>query len=483
MANKANPPAKFAFRADGNAEIGSGHLRRCLSIAARLREWGAECLFICRTADESFSNLVVEAGFVLIELPDDKAVSQEQDAEQSIRTVEFHAPFDAVIVDHYGLAAAWETSIRAVTNKIVVIDDLADRPHDCDVLIDVAPGDEARYHDLVPSGARQLLGPKYALLRPEFRLHRNANRTSPEAIHRILISFGGVDRDNLTAVAIHAIRQVMPLVHIDAVVTRLSPHLQVLNQLASDDRNLKIQVDAGNMAAMMQDADLAIGAGGSTSWERACIGLPSIVVVIADNQRLTASALETLGCAVSVAAGPLLSENIGHVVRFLNNSPALRHMMATAGMAAVDGRGVDRISRAIMPPAIIMRQATEQDSRQVWEWRNDSGNSRNGNRSRCNCVGKSSRLVCAADRRRQHRHVHCRRAGSGRRCRPVRSGWQSGECFDLSRAWTRRSRIGTDHTFGGRVPTQGTPFGNCRASCRCQARERSLDCTLSRCKL
>jgi UDP-2,4-diacetamido-2,4,6-trideoxy-beta-L-altropyranose hydrolase len=371
MADQPPSYAKIMFRADGNAEIGSGHIRRCLSIATRLREWGAECSFVCRSAEHSFNKLVVEAGFVLIELPDILDRREAQDAEQTISQIGSHAPFHAMIVDHYGLGQTWESTIRTVARNVVVIDDLADRPHDCDVLIDVAPGEEARYQNLVPADARQLLGPKYALLRPEFRLHRNANRMPHRGIERILISFGGVDPDNLTAIAIHAIRQVMPFVAIDAVVTSLAPHLQMLNQIAIDDPNLNIHVDAGNMAALMQEADLAIGAGGSTSWERACMGLPSIVVVIADNQQMTAAALETLGCAVAVTAGPQLSEDIEHVVRTLNKSPALRQMMATAGQAAVDGRGVDRISRAIMPAEIVVRRATEQDSRKIWEWRND----------------------------------------------------------------------------------------------------------------
>lgn len=357
------------FRADGGAASGSGHLRRCLSLAERLRDWGHHCLFVSRASDRSFNGLVSAAGFDLIELPAAEAVSQERDAEQTLAAVR-GASFDVVIVDHYGLDHIWEKAVRGVTGRLAVIDDLVDRHHDCDVLIDVAPGDPARYGSLVPAGCQQLPGPNYAMLRPEFARLRQASTERSGAVDRILISFGGVDPDDLTGTAITAIRAVLPDVAIDAVVTGLSPHRQALEDRAADDRHLAVHVDVTNMAELMQAADLAIGAGGSTSWERACMGLPSIVAVIAENQRTTADALERLGCAVAVTAGPDFEAELGRLVQFLSSSPALLRLMAIAARATVDGRGVDRVASAISPPNIALRLATEQDARQVWEWRN-----------------------------------------------------------------------------------------------------------------
>jgi UDP-2,4-diacetamido-2,4,6-trideoxy-beta-L-altropyranose hydrolase len=357
------------FRADGGAAIGSGHLRRCLSVAERLRDRGHRCLFICRASDRSFNGLVSDAGFDLIELPAADAMSQEHDAEQTLAAVG-GALFDVAIVDHYGLDHIWEKAVRCVAGRLAVIDDLADRRHDCDLLIDVAPGHPARYDSLVPAGCHQLLGPNYAMLRPEFARLRQARAERSGAADRILISFGGVDPDNLTGTAIAAIRAGLPKVAIDAVLTGLSPHRQALEDHAAHDPHLSLHVDAANMAELMQAADLAIGAGGSTSWERACMGIPSIVAVIAENQRTTADALERLGCAVAVAAGPNFAAELGRLVQFLSASPALLRLMATAARATVDGRGVDRVASAICPPSIALRPATEQDARQVWEWRN-----------------------------------------------------------------------------------------------------------------
>ncbi len=357
------------FRADGGAAIGSGHLRRCLSLAERLRDWGHYCQFVSRASDHSFNGLVSDAGFDLIELPAADAGSQERDAEQTLAAVG-GTFFDVVIVDHYGLDQIWEKAVRGVTERLAVIDDLADRNHYCDLLIDVAPGDHARYDGLVPAECRQLLGPTYALLRPEFAQFRQARTERSGAVGRILISFGGVDPDDLTGTAIAAIRAVLPKVAIDAVLTGLSPHRRALEDRAARDPHLLVHVDAANMAELMQAADLAIGAGGSTSWERACMGLPSIVTVIAANQRTTADALERLGCAVAVMAGPNFAAELGRLVQFLSASPALLGLMATAARTAVDGRGVDRVANAICPPDIALRPATEHDARQVWEWRN-----------------------------------------------------------------------------------------------------------------
>lgn len=358
------------FRADGGAAIGSGHLRRCLSLAERLRDWGNDCLFICRASDRSFNRLVSDAGFDLIELPAAEAVPPVRDAEQTLAAADTRAPFDVVIVDHYGLDNTWEKAVRGATRRLAVIDDLADRHHDSDLLVDVAPGDPARYDGLVPAGCQRLLGPTYALLRPEFARLRPSLTEHSGAVDRILISFGGVDSDDLTGTAIAAIRAVRPNVAIDAVVTGLSQHRQTLENGAAHDPHLTVHVDAANMAELMQTADLAIGAGGSTSWERACMGLPSIVAVIAENQRATADALERLGCAVAVATGPDFAAELGRLVQFLSGSPALLRLLAATAFATVDGRGVDRVASAICPSNITLRPATGQDTRPVWAWRN-----------------------------------------------------------------------------------------------------------------
>ncbi len=368
MATAATSLPQILIRADGNDRIGSGHIRRCLSVAMRLREWGASCTFVCRSSAASFNYLVSEAGFDLVELPSGHS-TQEDDADQTVAAIRGSASFNAVLVDHYELDQVWESALRSVAGRIVVIDDLADRLHDCDILVDVAPQERDRYDGLVAPDCQLLLGPAYAMLRREFRL---ARITPSGHVSRVLVSFGGVDPDNLTATAILGINKIVPQAAIDAVVTALSPHIGALRDMAAHDSLLTLHVDAnaGGMAALMQSADIAVGAGGSTSWERACMGLPSIVAVIAENQRTTAAALERMGCALSVDAGPAFAEELGAALRTLAGSAALRRLMAAAAMQAVDGRGTDRVARAILPPVITLRPAVSGDAEAVWQWRN-----------------------------------------------------------------------------------------------------------------
>lgn len=368
MSDGSRSPARILFRADGDAVIGSGHLRRCLALADRLGEWGYECLFVCRASTQSFNGLVHDAGFRLVELLG--TFDAAYDADDMIGAVQGAGPFSALVVDHYRLDASWERKARAVARRIAVIDDLADRPHDCDLLLDVAPGDMTRYDPLVPANCCKLLGPAYALLRPEFARRRADVQQRSGAVSRILVSFGGVDADNLTGRTITAIRSALPDVAVDAVLTSLSPHRDALRRRADADAKLTLHTDAAHMADLMASADLAIGAGGSTSWERACLGLPSIVVVIAENQGVTAQALEHYGCAVALPTGPGFESELQELVAWLSAHPALLRLMSRAGYAAVDGRGIARAAAAIAPPDIIVRPVAADEARKIWEWRN-----------------------------------------------------------------------------------------------------------------
>lgn len=369
MSRSPPPSPLILVRADGDAVTGSGHLRRCLALASQLRAGGYECLFVCCGGQPNFNDLVREAGFELIELGEGD-FDPGRDAERTLAAVSGRGAFAAVIVDHYRLDAGWEASLRAIAPRIAVIDDLADRAHDCDVLVDVAPGDVARYDALVPPGSLKLLGPSYALLRPEFAERARQARDRPGSVDRILISFGGIDSGNHTGRAVAAIRAVRPDVAIDAVLTELSPHLDALRQLARDDPRLSLHVDVSDMAELMACADLAVGAGGSTSWERACLGLPSIVTVIAENQAPTARALEAGGAAATAPAGQGFEAELQGCVQWLSERPGVVKLMSAAGSRLVDGRGVARVAHAIAPPAVTVRPVKADEARKVWTWRN-----------------------------------------------------------------------------------------------------------------
>lgn len=365
-----HPPSKrILFRADGDVVIASGHLRRCLTLADQLRVWGYECLFACRASSTSFNYLIRQQDFPIVELADGNW-NPAEDAAALIAAFEEDEHFKAVVVDHYGLDAEWERRIRAIASRVVVIDDLAHRRHDCDLLVDAAPGDIARYDGYLPSYCSKLLGPNYALLRPEFARLRGALPLRSGVVSRIFISFGGVDSQNLTGKTIAAIRSLCPLIGIDAVLTSLSPHCDLLRSYAQDDAHLSLHIDTPDIANLMAQADLAIGAGGSTSWERACLGLPSIIAVIADNQRATALSLEEYGCAIAVPAGPNFEAELRNLIEWLLPRPVLLRLMSAAGKALGDGRGATRVAQAIVQRTIVVRPVCAHDAKKVWEWRN-----------------------------------------------------------------------------------------------------------------
>ncbi|WP_028492442.1 UDP-2,4-diacetamido-2,4,6-trideoxy-beta-L-altropyranose hydrolase [Thioalkalivibrio sp. ALE19] len=306
------------FRADASEQIGNGHVMRCLTLAEGLRERGHECHFICRQHEGNRIETIRGHGFSVHVLPlvtnnlgensGEAAsphvhwlgVSWETDARECLEIVGELNP-DWLVIDHYALDARWERCVKAQGARVLVIDDLADRPHEADLLLDQNLGRSAEdYTDLVPAGCRILVGPRYALLRPEFGQQREESlrgRRSPR-LQRLLVTMGGVDQHNATGKALSALRS-CPLpddAEIEVVMGGNAPWLtEVREQCAAMPWPTRVQVDVQDMARRMVEADLAIGAAGSTSWERCCLGLPALMVVLAENQRSIGEALHSAG--------------------------------------------------------------------------------------------------------------------------------------------------------------------------------------------
>lgn len=374
----------IVFRVDASATIGSGHLRRCLTLADALRDRGAQCIFICRAHRDNLNADVVAAGHTLIELPEpagpiDPApahaawlgVPQLQDAAETCAALASTTPVTALVIDHYGLDATWERAVARLGGTRIALDDLADRPHDVELLIDVTPGDAARYADLLPAAAARLLGPAYALLQPEYRKLRRRTDDRDGPVSTVLVSFGAVDTDDRCTSAIAAIRTILgTAVAIDIVVGRFAPHLDGLRAAALDDPELRIHVDTAEMAMLMARADLAIGAGGTTSWERACLGVPSIVCAVAANQHHNINALARSGAAIRIDGGTRFQPELRAALHLAAVNPGLLSLGARRARQLVDGRGTERVAAAILPAAVTLRVASSTDSADIWSWRN-----------------------------------------------------------------------------------------------------------------
>lgn len=308
---------KVCFRVDASILIGTGHLMRCLTLAHNLREKGAEVSFIMRHLPQKLYNLVIDNGcrlFLLpgVELPVGEiydryqnwlGVSWRTDVNQTKDVLIKQGNCDWLIIDHYSLDAYWESEIRTYTNRIMVIDDLANRPHDCDLLLDqnFYMNMEARYKGLVPANCNKLLGPQYALLRHEIIEARKIIKNRDGTVNRILIFFGGSDPTNETLKALMAIRRInRPDISVTVVVGGANPNSEQIRERCSLFPNVTFLCQVSNMGELMANSDLAIGAGGATMWERCYLGLPSLIMVLAENQSETVTAVDSAGAVLSL---------------------------------------------------------------------------------------------------------------------------------------------------------------------------------------
>ena len=322
---------QVVIRVDSSSQIGSGHLMRCLTLAVRLRDGGADVYFICRDIDGNLSRLVSEQGYDLLMLPraehDDTlagyaawlTVSEERDAADTIEAMIARGlgHVDMLVVDSYAIDSTWEKRLRSMANKIFVIDDLANRHHDCDILLDqnYYKDMKKRYIGLVPQDCEMRLGPRHALLRDEFINARRSMCKRDGNLRRVLVFYGGSDLTCETEKAIKAILS-LPDIHIDAdiVIGATNAHIDEIKLLCTGHTNLHLHVQAQNMAALMAEADLALGAGGTTTWERCYMGLPTLVTIVADNQLGIAKDCDEagliccLGCAGEVSVARMADE-------------------------------------------------------------------------------------------------------------------------------------------------------------------------------
>ncbi len=391
-------PMHIAFRADASVEIGSGHVMRCLTLADALADDGATCHFICRDLPGHMIKKVTARGHAVTALP-------TPTADQTVRLSEalahpVHAPWagvpledeiaqcaevlaglapDRVIVDHYALDARWETQAVPRGVPVMAIDDLANRPHHCDILLDQNLGrEDADYEGLVPPHCVLLTGPRYALLRPEFARMRSASlqRRHALSLNHVMISMGGVDIDNATGKTLELLSQIPPgdlvqNLQLSVVMGASAPHLDdVRRRVDGMPHHCVLALDVRDMAGLMAQADLAIGAAGGSSWERCCLGVPTLLVVLADNQRRGAEALAASGAAVLL--GDTRSDTwLEELRKHLPATAATAQLQEISSAAAslVDGQGAARVVAQIRLHQDCLRPATRHDIGRVWEWR------------------------------------------------------------------------------------------------------------------
>ena len=356
---------RVVFRVDASSEIGIGHITRCLTLARALRARGVACEFLSRTKPEDFFALTNRHRFRLISLPSltmstglsngidcrsshhksSPSTSWRRDAIQSRSALE-GAMIDLLIVDHYGLDQRWETLMRPLCHKIMVIDDRANRPHDCDLLLDqnLVANYRHRYENLLPDCCSLMLGPEFALLHPAYPDLRSKSVFREGSRSRVLVYFGGADKENLTGTAISALEIVdKSNISLDVVVSRKSPHFDKIRSQVRGMDQATIHSDKDTLAWLLDDVDLVVGGGGVSSWERCCLGIPAIVISLTENQIPASKELHNRGAIQYLGHKNEVNEQLlADAIGKLLNAPRSKRVFELC-QSLVDGKGTERV--------------------------------------------------------------------------------------------------------------------------------------------
>jgi UDP-2,4-diacetamido-2,4,6-trideoxy-beta-L-altropyranose hydrolase len=332
------------FVVDGGPEIGGGHVMRSLTLAGALAGRGSDCVFLATPFAAGLLDRFAPR-LSRIPTPDDGPGALAEAAADAA------GGFDAVVFDHFRLGAREHYRI-AGGRPCLAVDDLADRRLGVDLVLDVGPDRRAAdYEGLVEPGARLLLGPSHALVRPEFAAARPRalERRGAEDVARVLVALGLTDVGGITARVVNRLLPRLGKAGLDVVLGRAAPSLGEIERLAAREPRLALHVETGGMAGLCAGADVCVGAGGSSSWERCVVGLPTVLVVLAENQRPGAQALAKAGAAETVdARGEDFEAAFDRAFLGLMRSPERRKRMARAAAGLCDGGGAARVADAFL---------------------------------------------------------------------------------------------------------------------------------------
>lgn len=374
---------KIAIRADASPRIGRGHIQRMLSLGQALRALGGEVRFVCRDLGTAIAPLVESGGAGVSMLPEPAAgwasrddvfhaewlgVDWEQDANETVAALRDWQP-DWLIVDHYALDARWHDHVRSALGvQVAVKDDLADRALSADLVIDhnYDPDHRAKYTGRLTRKARLLGGPGYALLAPEYRDVRPEPRGAEVA--SIGVFMGGFDAVNASVDVLAALWAAGYRGSVEVASTGGNPHLAELETLLAAWPGGRLLLDQPSLAGFFARHDLHVGAGGGATWERACMGAPTLALAVAENQRAVLMAMEARGCLLAIDAPD--TEKIASALARLIADASMRQAMGAAAAKLVDGRGAERVALAMMARELWLDPATADDSAMMFAWRN-----------------------------------------------------------------------------------------------------------------
>lgn len=359
------------IRADADTQIGSGHLMRCLALAQAWQDRGGQVTFITACDSEELWTRLKREGFGLV--PVDRPHPDPSDWETTSKVLK-EQPSAWVVLDGYHFDPSYHLKIKDAGHPLLVIDDTAhlDRYH-ADIILNQNLHAQQLTYPCEPH-TQLLLGTKYVLLRREFLAWQDWQREIPQVARKVLVTMGGGDPDNVTLKVIQALDELdVDGLEAAVVVGPSNPHLRGLETAARASRHsVRLVRNAVNMPELMAWADLAVSAAGSTCWELVFMGVPTLLVWVAANQRRVADSLAGAGAAIGLgpATELVMDELARKLMRFVGD-PRERALVVRRGHALVDGGGATRAANALRGIRIELRPAQEEDVRLVWEWAND----------------------------------------------------------------------------------------------------------------
>jgi len=333
------------IRVDASDIIGSGHVMRCLTIAEHLKKNKIKVIFLSRELKGNLCRYIKDKGYEVhcLSLIGNEKFNWEEDSNLLIDIIKGYKGPKSIIVDHYLIDSKWESKIRPYVSRVMVIDDLANRKHDTDILLDQNLNDDIqlRYNGLVPQNCKLFLGPNYVLLREEFITARENLQERSGQINRIFIFFGGSDPTNETFRILQSLKKInLQNIVIDVVVGKSNIRKETIENICNQYENISYYCQIENMAELMAKADLAIGAGGSTTWERCYLGLPTITIIVAENQAQTTKAVEKTGAILNLGYSEEISEEeIINAIKRLLTQPSLLKEMSRKSLSIIEISG------------------------------------------------------------------------------------------------------------------------------------------------
>ncbi len=358
------------IRADADVAMGTGHVMRCLALAQAWQDTGGHAVFAMADVTPAVEERLRSEGFEVVRVA--VRVGSAADAEETARLAQERGA-SWVVVDGYGFGAEYQTSLKGRGLRVLFIDDNGQAgSYSADLVLNQNAHANESFYPSRDVSTRLLLGPRFAMLRREFGGWREWKREIPMVARRVLVTMGGSDPDNVTQRVAEAIVSEGDF-ETTIVAGGGNPHLPRLREfVGASGRTVRLVENASSMPELIANADVAVAGAGTTSWEMCFLGLPALLIVLADNQRGVADELGKQGAAVHLGRGSDLSRSIiANQLGSLAGSPGVRREMSRRGRALVDGRGAERVVSALMRDSLSIRLVEDGDSRLLWEWAND----------------------------------------------------------------------------------------------------------------